>query len=81
MACDIMEWAWTQRLKENGPFAIALALDVSAYMSDEGHEEEINLEPALPTSLKFYATRDIKKDEELLYDGYFYPTIWDEVGL
>ena len=28
-----------------------------------------------------YAIRDIKKDEEILYDYKIYPTLWDEVGL
>eukprot|EP00985_Skeletonema_marinoi_P010696 scaffold5024_cov186-Skeletonema_marinoi.AAC.1 len=32
-ACDITEWTWTQRLEQNGPMKIMLAINISAMLS------------------------------------------------
>eukprot|EP00584_Thalassiosira_punctigera_P017928 CAMPEP_0172565214 /NCGR_PEP_ID=MMETSP1067-20121228/107392_1 /TAXON_ID=265564 ORGANISM="Thalassiosira punctigera, Strain Tpunct2005C2" /NCGR_SAMPLE_ID=MMETSP1067 /ASSEMBLY_ACC=CAM_ASM_000444 /LENGTH=77 /DNA_ID=CAMNT_0013356049 /DNA_START=54 /DNA_END=283 /DNA_ORIENTATION=+ len=63
-ACDVLDWTWTQKLDEDGEYRIFSALDISA-LHNGGRGADANVNPKLPTSSKFYATRDIKKDEEL----------------
>ncbi|KAL3817250.1 hypothetical protein ACHAXA_009537 [Cyclostephanos tholiformis] len=41
----------------------------------------VNVKPASSVSTRFYASRDIQKGEELLYDYDVYETVWEDVGL
>ena len=79
-ACDFTEWTWTQRLEEGGQMRLLTALDISAMMNN-GTPEQINAMPKSSTSSVFYATRDIKKGEEILTDYDMYETRFDLAGL
>jgi hypothetical protein len=70
-ACDITEWTWTQRLEQNGPMMIMLAINASAMLSTSFTSEEANVLPESSTSQLYYATRDIKRGEEILTDSTF----------
>jgi len=78
-ACDITEWTWTQRLEQNGPMKIMLAINISAMLStwqSTGFtSEDANVLPEPEsegsTSHLYYATRDIKRGEEILTDSTF----------
>jgi len=80
MACDIAEWSWTQSLSVQGRLEALVDLNIAAFFNTGG-EMKSNVNPKVPTSLKFYATRDIKKGSELLYDYNLYETNWEKVGL
>ena len=79
-ACDFTEWTWTQRLEEDGPMRLLTALDISTMMN-MGTPEQINAMPKSSTSSVFYATKDIKKGEEILTDYDMYDTRFDLAGL
>lgn len=84
MACDVMEWAWTQQFEDDGPYHICLAINISSLMNTKGDDEEGEGANALPVSgltSKFYALKDIKKDEEILTDYTIYDTDWVGVGM
>ena len=84
MACDVMEWAWTQQFEDDGPYHICLAINISSLMNTKGDDEEGEDANALPVSgftSKFYALKDIKKDEEILTDYTIYDTDWVGVGM
>ena len=70
-ACDITEWTWTQRLEQDGPMMIMLAINASAMLSTSFSSEEVNVLPETSTSQLYYATRDIKRGEEILTDSTF----------
>eukprot|EP00985_Skeletonema_marinoi_P026604 scaffold20720_cov196-Skeletonema_marinoi.AAC.1 len=70
-ACDITEWTWTQRLEQDGPMKIMLAINISAMLSPSFTSEEANVLPESSTSQLYYATRDIKRGEEILTDSTF----------
>eukprot|EP00985_Skeletonema_marinoi_P013789 scaffold6881_cov127-Skeletonema_marinoi.AAC.7 len=79
VACDITEWTWTQRLEQNGPMKIMLAINISAMLSTwqstgfTSEDANVLLEPESEgsTSHLYYATRDIKRGEEILTDSTF----------
>lgn len=77
-ACDQIDWTWTQR--HNGRFRLFSAINISI-LFNSGGPNKINIQPESATSSKFYATRDIKVGEELLYDYDIYETVWHKVGL
>ncbi|KAL7527309.1 hypothetical protein ACHAXR_003651 [Thalassiosira sp. AJA248-18] len=77
-ACDMIEWPWTQQT-EDGTFRIFSAINISVLFN--GSSEAANINPTSSPSSKFYATRDIKRGEELLYDYRIYDTVWHKVGL
>eukprot|EP00985_Skeletonema_marinoi_P002446 scaffold1019_cov97-Skeletonema_marinoi.AAC.24 len=70
-ACDITEWTWTQRLEQDGPMKIMLAINISAMLSPSFTSEEANVLPESSTSQLYYATRNIKRGEEILTDSTF----------
>lgn len=80
MACDVMEWAWTQQLQEGGDFYICVAINISSLMNSGG-DEKANALPTSSTTTVFYATKDIHKDEEILTDYEIYTTDWEAVGM
>lgn len=79
-ACDILQWAWTQQYEKNGPMMLLLEINIAILMNEGNTDEEVNVLPKDKYSSKFYATRNIKKDEEILYDYSVYSTRWDKVG-
>jgi hypothetical protein len=81
MACDVMEWTWTQQFQEGGDYHICLAINISSLMNTGDDDEEANALPKSSTSTMFYATKDIKKDEEILTDYEIYDTDWSAVGM
>eukprot|EP00984_Skeletonema_dohrnii_P002606 scaffold912_cov121-Skeletonema_dohrnii-CCMP3373.AAC.7 len=81
MACDVMEWTWTQQFQEGGDYHICLAINISSLMNTGDDEDEVNALPTSSMTAMFYATRDIRKDEEILTDYEIYKTDWGAVGL
>lgn len=79
-ACDVAIWSWTQE-REDGSLAIYVAFNISVLFNSGENGERNNVSPESSVSSKFYATRDIKKGEELLYDYGVYVTDWKKVGL
>lgn len=73
LACDMEEWAWTQKVQKDGPYRIVVALDISTLMNSGGSMEIVNVMPKESTSLQLFATRDIKKDKEILMKYSVYP--------
>eukprot|EP00985_Skeletonema_marinoi_P034591 scaffold44329_cov146-Skeletonema_marinoi.AAC.1 len=71
-ACDITECTLTQRLEQNGPMKVMLAINISAMLNTGLTPEEVNLLPEpktkSSTSQLFYATRNIKRGDEILTD-------------
>lgn len=79
-ACDMTEWSWTQQLEEGGPMKIVSSINISILMN-MGAPEQINAVPKSSTESVFYATKDIKKGEEILTDYEIYETRFDLAGL
>mmetsp|Transcript_4505 Transcript_4505/g.8366 ORF Transcript_4505/g.8366 Transcript_4505/m.8366 type:complete len:312 (+) Transcript_4505:140-1075(+) len=80
MACDIMEWTWTQSISQGDKQRLLVDLNIAAFFNNGGKANS-NVKARTPTSSKFIATRHIKKDTELLYDYGSYETSWAKVGL
>eukprot|EP00984_Skeletonema_dohrnii_P010544 scaffold4110_cov77-Skeletonema_dohrnii-CCMP3373.AAC.9 len=82
MGCDVTEWAWTQGQVKNGPLKLMTSFTISILINEGMTDEDINVLPESNVSPLFYATRDIKKGEELLttYETLYY-TNHDAVGL
>lgn len=80
MACDVVEWTWTQRLSEGGRLRTLMDMNIAALFNNGG-EGGFNVVPKDRHSLIFYAARDIEKDSELLYNYDNYETNWAAVGL
>ena len=68
LACDVMEWAWQQDLTDTGNVVLCLNLDEAVFFNDGGWDGSVNMEMKEPTSLDFFATKDIEEGDELLYD-------------
>ncbi len=66
MACDVIDWAWSRKLHENGPEAICLSINIASLMNSGEGPGEVNVSINSSTSDSFFATRDIRKDEEIL---------------
>ena len=79
MACDASEWAFTQQREKDGPYTVRLALSIPSLMNES--DTYPNAMPESSYSSQFYALRDIKKDEEILYDYLIYPTRYKKVGM
>ena len=79
MACDATMWTWTQQFEKGGPFRIVMAFEISALLN--GSETEFNAVAENGFSTVDIATRDIKKDEEIIVDYSIYPDRWRAVGL
>jgi len=85
MSCDCTDWHWIQRFEDGGEYVMIGAINISSLMNSGGPEYGPGRMPnALPEnefSGRFLATRDIKKDEEILTDYYAFPTDFSLVGL
>jgi hypothetical protein len=87
MACDNAEWTFIQRYEEGGPMRIVSSLNIAILMNEGDTLEQVNVEPQNEDrnfseyATVLYATRDIKKDEEILMDYDDYPTDLNAAGL
>eukprot|EP00580_Thalassiosira_gravida_P006058 CAMPEP_0201656226 /NCGR_PEP_ID=MMETSP0493-20130528/46417_1 /ASSEMBLY_ACC=CAM_ASM_000838 /TAXON_ID=420259 /ORGANISM="Thalassiosira gravida, Strain GMp14c1" /LENGTH=111 /DNA_ID=CAMNT_0048132835 /DNA_START=660 /DNA_END=995 /DNA_ORIENTATION=+ len=66
-ACDMMEWSWTQSFMDGHVIKdeIFAAINISVFLGGTriGRVKNVDCEP--PSS-RYYATRDIRKDEAIL---------------
>uniref|UniRef100_A0A7S2PY17 SET domain-containing protein n=1 Tax=Skeletonema marinoi TaxID=267567 RepID=A0A7S2PY17_9STRA len=78
MACDVLEWSYTQKLVKGGPAVLLVASDISSLMNDAWGDDVANVGPKDKTSSTLlYANRDIGKNEEILMSyGVFPPGLW-----
>ncbi len=78
MACDVLEWSYTQKLMKSGPSVLLVASDISSLMNTADGDDEVNVSPKdESSSTLLYASRDIKKGEEILMDyGVFPAELW-----
>ncbi|EED87511.1 predicted protein [Thalassiosira pseudonana CCMP1335] len=81
MSCDVMEWVWTQQVGDARKFCMCVNLNDSAFMNNGGKDGSNIAPKPNEFSLDFYATRNIKTGEELLYDYGQYDTDWGFFGL
>ena len=89
-ACDLLVWSWVQPLEEDGPLYIIMDLDDGSLLN-EGRDapgwEKPNVicgkEGDTMCYLTYYATKDIKKGEELLcdYREFAWLDSWADMGL
>ena len=63
-----MEWAWQQDLTDSGNLVLCLNMDKAAFFNDGEMKSRCNIAMKEPTSLDFYASKDIRIGQELLYD-------------
>ena len=75
MACDAMDWTWTQGGE------LRTCMDIAILMNAANWKSENKTEPNLNANVEMYATRDIKKGEELLYNYGSKDQDWKSVGL
>ena len=90
-ACDIMTWNWMQDLDDDGvKFGIAVDLNDNNLINTADEEEDVNVrcgghrEDCDLRHGMFYASRSIRKGEELVtdYGDFVSPShTWDEMGL
>ena len=78
MACDVLEWTYTEKLVKGGPSVLLCASDISSLANSAWGEDDPNIMPKnKKSSVRLYATRDIKKGEELLMSyGVFPKALW-----
>jgi hypothetical protein len=81
VACDLYHWTWTQKKSRKGKYNFFSAMNISILFNGARASHEVNVRPSSSISSRFFALRDIKKGEELLYDYGVYATVWDAVGL
>lgn len=80
VSCDILMWAWTQKLEKNGNLHIIVSPNVSILMNS-GYGRPGNTLPPDDISRKMRAMRDIEKGEEIIMNYSMYETNWRKVGL
>ncbi|KAL3783458.1 hypothetical protein HJC23_008650 [Cyclotella cryptica] len=83
MGCDVMEWTWTQHVYVEGNVRLCLSIgEGDSFLNDADLDEDVNIAPTNGTSMKFYAVRDIRMGEELIYDyEVFEPSEYERFGL
>jgi len=91
-ACDILAWSWNQQWPPpDGEYKIMVDIDASSLLNSPSEGEEHNIqcgeqleddEEDTVCGVDYFATRDIKKGEEILcdYSDFSHPT-WDSFGL
>ncbi|KAL7527677.1 hypothetical protein ACHAXR_002073 [Thalassiosira sp. AJA248-18] len=89
-ACDVLVWSWVQTLEEDGPLVIVADLDNGSLLNegrDEPNWESPNVrcgqEGDERCMMEYYATKDIKKGNELLCDYREFALLdsWVRMGL
>ncbi|KAL9181775.1 hypothetical protein ACHAXT_012118 [Thalassiosira profunda] len=88
--CDVHVWSWVQPIEEGGDFVIVTDLDNGSLLN-EGRDEpgweppnvQCGQDGDTMCMMEYYATKDIKKGEELLcdYREFAYLDAWGEVGV
>ena len=80
-ACDMLSWCWTQEDKDE-VLRIRCSMNIAILMNT-GSGSQANVGPKWDDDpdARFYAKRDIKKDEEILMDYSIYDTNYAKVGL
>ncbi|KAL7546903.1 hypothetical protein ACHAWF_010235 [Thalassiosira exigua] len=88
--CDILVWSWIQTLEKDGPLVIVMDLDNGSLLN-EGREEPGWDPPNIRCGkegdefclMEYFATKDIKKDDEILsdYRQFGYLDGWVDMGL
>mmetsp|Transcript_35178 Transcript_35178/g.74222 ORF Transcript_35178/g.74222 Transcript_35178/m.74222 type:complete len:82 (+) Transcript_35178:2-247(+) len=81
MACDIVQWSWTQARSEGGDHKIFVDLTIASFFNGGPGPEYSNVSQRVRHSLKFFATMNIGKDSELIYNSDMSTTDWKKVGL
>ena len=81
MACDTVAWSFTQQIEKDGPLRVLSSLNIAILMNEADSDEDVNVEPENDYSSVFYATRAIRKDEEILMNYADYDTDYDEAGI
>ena len=89
MACDNALWTFTQEVEEDGPIRIVSSLNIAILMNEANNPKEVNtnVQPEngegvySEYSSVFFATKDIKKDEEILMNYDDYSTDYAAAGL
>ena len=67
-ACLLAQWSFAQKLTRPGRFYVCSSLDAGAFFnSEEGRRVNVYIEDA--RDLKYYATRNIAKGEEIVYSS------------
>ena len=79
MQCDVTMWMWTQQFEKDGPVRIVVPFEISGLLN--GSKTDFNAVADNEFSTVDIATRDIKKDEEIIVDYSIYPDRWRAVGL
>ena len=89
-SCDVLVWSWVQTLEEDGDLVIVTDFDNGSLLN-EGRDEpgweapnvRCGKEGDKMCYLSYYATKDIKKGEELLcdYRGFALLDSWHDMGL
>ena len=71
-----------QKKSRNGKYILFSTLNMSMLFNGGAKEShEVNVRPTLSISSRFFALRDIKKGDDLLFDYGVYATFCDAVGL
>mmetsp|Transcript_25795 Transcript_25795/g.40480 ORF Transcript_25795/g.40480 Transcript_25795/m.40480 type:complete len:282 (-) Transcript_25795:65-910(-) len=78
MACDAIEWSYTETIVKGGPRVLVVASDIASLMNTADTADGVNVKPENESfSTVLYASRDIKKGEEILMNyGVFPADIW-----
>ena len=81
-ACDMLEWCWTQNDKDK-VLRLRCSMNIAILMNAGYSDSQVNIGPEQDDDpdARFYAKRDIKKDEEILMDYNIYETSYSKVGL
>lgn len=67
-ACLLAQWSFAQKLTRPGRYYICSSLDAGAYFnSEEGRRVNVYIEDS--RDLKYYASRNIAKGEEIIYSS------------
>lgn len=80
-ACDVIDWSWIQKKSRDGKNRLFTAMNISILLNGANDIRHVNMKPVSTIATRFYATRNIKKGQELLTDYDVYETVWEDVGL
>lgn len=83
MSCDVMEWTWMQRIRpHSGQFVLCMDMDSGSLMNDGYDEWNSTVKRTkTDTSLDYVASRDIQKNEEIMFDYRTFLNEYSRFGL
>ena len=78
----MLEWCWTQNDKDK-VLRLRCSMNIAILMNAGYSDSQVNVGPEQDDDpdARFYAKRDIKKDEEILMDYDIYDSSFSKVGL